>query len=255
MAKKSSGKVAHLRVLREQAYEEAKATPNLPAVKSADAKLPQAYEAAKLALADCEHVDECKDWADKAAALASYARQADDDDLLKHATRIRARAVRRAGELLKTFKQAPEERLPQSRQTLSTGAHTQEDDSPRSQREAADAAGMSKHQEAQAVRVASVPEDDFEDAVESESPPSVTKLAKAGTGPRLVKDDEPEKPEGFYEATHTMGAMRRFAERCDKHTPESIAGGLLPSEHPEARSLVQKLDHWLDRFVVNLEGS
>lgn len=37
---------------------------------------------------------------DKAAALASYAKQADDDELEKHALRVRARAIRRCGELL-----------------------------------------------------------------------------------------------------------------------------------------------------------
>lgn len=31
------------------------------------ARLPQAYEGAKNALAHCVQIDECKDWADKAA--------------------------------------------------------------------------------------------------------------------------------------------------------------------------------------------
>ena len=35
-------------------------------------------------------------WADKAEALASYARQSQDDELLKMAQRIKARAIRRA---------------------------------------------------------------------------------------------------------------------------------------------------------------
>jgi len=55
------------------------------------------------ALATCERIDECKDWADKAAALASYAKQADDQTLHHLATRISARAIRRAGELLQQF--------------------------------------------------------------------------------------------------------------------------------------------------------
>lgn len=37
------------------------------------------------------------------SALASYAKQADDDTLRKQADRIQARAVRRCGELLKQF--------------------------------------------------------------------------------------------------------------------------------------------------------
>src|SRR5690554_3481448 len=70
-------------------------------ISVASARLPQTYEAAKSALAQCSAVDECKDWADKAAALASYAKQSNDDQLEKLALRIRARAIRRAGELLK----------------------------------------------------------------------------------------------------------------------------------------------------------
>ncbi len=39
-------------------------------------------------------VDECQDWANKAEALASYAKMADDDALRKLADRIQARAAR-----------------------------------------------------------------------------------------------------------------------------------------------------------------
>lgn len=65
-----------------------------------NAALPASYEAAKQALATCTKLDECKDWSDKAQALASYARQADDDDLEKYAVKIKAHAIRRCGELL-----------------------------------------------------------------------------------------------------------------------------------------------------------
>jgi len=75
--------------------------PNLPDI--ARAKLPESYERAKTALATCNRIDECKDWADKAAALASYAKQADDKSLFELATRIASRAVRRCGELLEPF--------------------------------------------------------------------------------------------------------------------------------------------------------
>ena len=68
-----------------------------------NAPLPANYESAKRALADCVSVDECLTWADKAAAIRSYARQADDDALHKLAIRVQARAVRRCGELLREF--------------------------------------------------------------------------------------------------------------------------------------------------------
>jgi hypothetical protein len=67
------------------------------------ARLPATYEQAKLAISACADVDECREWSDRAAALASYARQADDEVLENFARRIRARAVRRIGELLQDF--------------------------------------------------------------------------------------------------------------------------------------------------------
>src|SRR3954463_8722258 len=62
--------------------------------------LPANYLAARNALAACERIDQCQDWANKAAALASYAKQSKDDQLVIMAQRIQARAIRRCGELL-----------------------------------------------------------------------------------------------------------------------------------------------------------
>jgi len=61
----------------------------------AKASLPTNYQEAKTALAECARIDECKSWADKATALASYAKQADDERLLSCAKRIKVRAIDR----------------------------------------------------------------------------------------------------------------------------------------------------------------
>jgi hypothetical protein len=70
-------------------------------IEIASARLPATCEQAKIALV--ASIDECQDWANKAEALASYAKMADDDSLRQLADRIQARAVRRMGELLKQF--------------------------------------------------------------------------------------------------------------------------------------------------------
>lgn len=65
------------------------------------ARLPETYQHARTAIEKCSRLDECKDWANKAEAIASYAKQADDPTLRRCADRIQARAIQRCGELLK----------------------------------------------------------------------------------------------------------------------------------------------------------
>lgn len=217
---------------------------NLPVATRSEAPLPARYEQARAALKECSRVDECNEWSDRAAALASYARQADDDELYKMARRIQGRAVRRCGELLKTYQTGPEGGRPKEN---GRGAP------PVSQRAAAASAGMSKDQEKQAVRVSNVPEADFETAVESDNPPTVTALADMGKAAPAVPP--PSSRPGFYQATHTVGAMRRFAEKCEENAPELVAGGLLEHEHDEARRFAHTIDRWIDRFLHNLRKS
>jgi hypothetical protein len=153
--------------------EEANPSGWLTRMRGASAILPAEYSRAVMALQTCERIDACQDWADKAAALASYAKQAHDDTLHALATRIRARAVRRCGELLKTFQSNGGR--PKSKTTM--GAHGS---FPSTQQQAAREAGLSPHQEETAVRVANVPAADFEVIVESDHPPTITALAGAG---------------------------------------------------------------------------
>lgn len=208
-------------------------------ISVSSARLPAAYEAAKTALANCASIDECQEWANKAEALASYAKQADDDTLRKHADRIQARAVRRCGELLKQFD--------------GRGRPPENNDGAViiSQRQVADDAGLSERQRVTAVRVANVPEPDFDAAVESEAPPTVTKLADMGRVPR--QPDPAPAPPGFKAATNLIGAVKRFAEFCEKNDAIHVAGGVYDYERAELKKHVGTIDRWLDRFVINLE--
>lgn len=104
---------------------------------------------------------------------ASYARQSKDDSLRKTADRIQARAVRRCGELLAEIKRPPQGGRP---------AKNGGDAPPVSRARAAIDAGLSRDQKRTALRVAAVPELDFEAAVEGDDPPTITELAERWHG-------------------------------------------------------------------------
>ena len=72
------------------------------------------YDQARFALAECQRVDEVKDIRDKAEAMAAYARQAKDTELVQWATEIKVRAERKAGELLSQAAESGD-RAPQGR--------------------------------------------------------------------------------------------------------------------------------------------
>jgi len=131
------------------------------------APLPQLYEEAKKAIAECARLDECAGWADKAAAIAS--RQADDLELETCAHGIRDRAIRRCGELLRGFDARGGDRSKNV---------TPLPFAPRSRHMVAQEAGLSEHKARTAVNIAAIPEAEFEAAVESKRPPGTTLLSQ-----------------------------------------------------------------------------
>ena len=213
-----------------------------PSINTANAALPQSYEQAKNALANCERLDECQDWADKAAALASYAKQANDDQLEKMAIRIRARAVRRAGELLKQFDARPK------------NAEKQSGDAPTliSRREAGEQVGMSKDQQVQAVRVANVPEQDFTEQVESSKPPTISQLAQQGIKPRPLVDLKGRDPAEFNLEMHYVGAVADCARdlRVLKH--DQAIPILTDKARSELRRHIAEIDGICDMIATRI---
>jgi hypothetical protein len=168
--------------------------PKLPAAWS-EAPLPITYTDAKAALERCERVDECAEWADRSGELASYARQARDRELEAMAKRIRARAVRRAGELLQQIPTCRGCRFDLRPDHSAVGARTQ----------AARRAGMSVSQQKTAVRLAKIPADEFEAAVEAADPPGTMRLAgRAALRPPPLNTDADG---GFERARGLLSAL------------------------------------------------
>jgi phage N-6-adenine-methyltransferase len=112
------------------------------------------YDAARRALAEAHDVDEVKDIRDKAQAMAAYARQAKDTELVEWATEIKVRAERRAGELLREMAEHGEragDGKPSRGATVSAPTVA--------------ALGLNRSQVSRWQKLAAVPEDQFERAV------------------------------------------------------------------------------------------
>jgi hypothetical protein len=194
-------------------------------------KLPVTYVAAKKALAECARVDECQEWANKAAALSSYARQAKDESLRRMADRIQARATRRCGELLK---QVPTANGRNGRSEIDTSL-------PPGRIAAAAEAGLTKPQAIKAINVANVPEKTFERMVEAEDPAPTYKLAEMG---RESRTDTPPLD---------VSAIRKFARFCGSTDAASFAASVTdPDMKKELTALIGEIDSWLDQFVTQL---
>jgi hypothetical protein len=219
----------------------------LPSIRHA--KLPAIYEAAKTAIAECAQIDECKDWADKAEALASYARQADDDSLRRMADRIQGRAVRRCGELIREI--APRDGT-DGRPKKGNGGVTLNRD------EVAEDAGLSLRQKRTALRVANVPEAEFEELIESEDPPTVTQLAEYGKKPApppSLAHLKGRDPEDFKVSTAVQGGLRLIAELAEETKDLAAAvRGAYEHERPAMASRARAVIAWLNKLLEALEA-
>lgn len=209
---------------------------NLPVV--AESGLPRTYDAARAALEKCVEVDECADWADKALALAVYGRQAKDESLYKMAVRIRARAIRRAGELLSEVEPA-------------RGGDRKSTDRLRAidRSTAATQAGLSVRQRKTALSVAAVPEASFERQVESDNPPSVTRLAKQGTKPRPPAQREVTDPEVFSISTSGQAALGVLFNASRKLDPAKVVSGASSREREILKTRARDCIAWLSKLL------
>jgi hypothetical protein len=217
---------------------------NLPSI--ARARLPEAYEAARDAIEKCARIDECKDWADKSAAMASYAKQSKDETLFNHAVKIQARAIKRCGELLAAI-------------TPKQGANQEHSGEPRpkvqTRTAAARAADLTEHEKKTALRVAAVPKETFEALVEAEKPVTVTALAAVGTKakPKPLFDLEGKSPADFKAATAALGAVQDFAKFVLRTDPNQIARGLGGDEVRALSSGLARIADWIEGLQTALE--
>jgi hypothetical protein len=219
---------------------------DLPSVLHA--KLPASYESAKAALAECTRIDECWEWANKAEAMASYAKQSKDQTLRQMADRIQARAIRRCGELLLQIRASQGERTDIE---LGGGAL------PKLTRTgAARDAGLSEHQYKTAVRVGRVPESEFEEAVESDDPPTVTALADRGRQSVSPQPDhlKGRDPRDFAAGIKLYGLLHHIVRSSPSIDIPAAIRGLDEREIADVLAALPAIHKWTMRISDELEN-
>lgn len=178
------------------------------------------YDAARQALAEAHRVDEAKDLRDKALALAAYARQAKDRDMVTWATEIKLRAERRTGELLRETA-ASERRQTQGRpeKTSSRG-----DVFPK-----LEDLGISRNQSSDWQKLAAIPEGEFEKrlANAARDPATMTTAKLLAPIPKPMRHDPfEEEREVWASVSGWLGRVRDITPLKDLKRARPTGGAL-----------------------------
>mgnify|MGYP001606872287 CR=1 FL=1 len=170
------------------------------------------YEAARYALKVAQQVDEVKDIRDKAQALAAYARQAKDEDMIRWATEIKLRAERRAGELLNGT-----ERNEGALKVGNSPVVTSSYHGPKTLSEI----GLSKRQSSDFQAISEIPEEKFEEKLKIGKP--TTKSLVSESPKRKEKQVKEVKAKPKKPAASDDKLAAAYAElkgHCDELTDE-----------------------------------
>lgn len=187
------------------------------------APLPINYEAARKALAECVSIDECKEWRDRAAAIASYAFQKRDRTMFDAAERIKARATRSMGEMVNKVK------------------HT----SRRKLRDIAKASGLGMSEMQVARNVAKVEHKTFENHVERSPPTPISRLSALGTNPRGADESGP-----IWKLAESLRKLMR------DYPAAALAASIAecsPEQRKVLRAAFTPASEWLDAIAVRVE--
>ena len=167
--------------------------------------------------------------------------QAGDDELMKRAVRIRDRAIRRCGE------------LPSSSMIVGGLRKLVRATIPFPNARQRGTGWPSKHQQVTAVRVANVPHDDFEAMVESDTPPTVTKLGEHRQGEPSDHRPRRPRPDRLQPAMHFWGMLQDYSRELAGWNPGiDVLLRLIELERAAVRQLIGQIDAVHDTIMTRI---
>jgi hypothetical protein len=215
-------------------------------IKNKEVDLPKNYQKAVVALEECNSLDEIKDYTDKMTALALYYKQANDSVLENLATRIKHRARRRMGELLKQF----DGRGLYTEGNQYTGQNGKKEDnllSTNSLNEAASSIGLSEWETKQSIRLSNIPDQKFEELIESDKVPTASQLAEIG-----IKKRVKEVPKNFINNVQFGLLLNDMLSFMEKFDALYILNEMDDKTKENYKNKIDKIENWFDNFIVNL---
>lgn len=216
------------------------------------------YDAARYALSVAVEVDEVKDIRDKAEAMAAYARQAKDTELVQWATEIKVRAERRAGQMLAEM---PKQDGGHAAKVKARSHDVTE--VPKTLSEI----GITKNESSRWQKLAAVSDQQFEHAVAAakEVAGEVTTAAML----RAAKTDEPQKPVAPVKLAPVPAVMNASAQEPEYteldaahdqiHELQSMLavanlGDIAPEDKEQAKNLIAELQEENRKLRANLKA-
>ena len=214
---------------------------NLPTYireKIPNAIVPVVFAEAMRALVACRSIDESKHWADKADALAAWAKIYKNDEAAREAKRLKLHAYRRMGKLAEELK--PTERRFRHPGRGGAGSVSLLRQS-----------GLSGIQAIAARRVASLQSEDFQREVRRKSPRAPATVGKLAIG-KLSAESAAKAATQAWRTLFCGGAAGSFKLFCRGNSAYELATALDAGEVNAARKNMREIREWLDEFDASL---
>ena len=190
------------------------------------------YDKMARAIAECERFDEVKEIRNRALVIEIYAAQALNHDAEDKAAKIRMRAERRCGELLKESKKNGARQKPGDNRKTSTDAT--------SKTTLADI-GISRQQSSDWQKLAEIPKEQFEARLND------TSLPKPTTAELIRKPTPKQEPQISSDVLFVWGRICDFERHscCDDLDPRATFNAMHASMQDDILRILPKLIPWL----------